>query len=67
MATFEIYRDNDTKEWCWRLRADDDSVIAVGAREFGAKQSAEEAIADVIVQGLDANVVEGVPSPTSLQ
>jgi uncharacterized protein YegP (UPF0339 family) len=65
MATFEIYRDNDTREWRWRLRADDDTVIAIGAREFRAKQSAEEAIADVIVQTSDANVVERVPSPTS--
>ena len=67
MATFEIYRDDDTKEWCWRLRADDDTVIAIGAREFGAKRHAEEAIAEVIVQTSDANVVERVPSRSSVQ
>jgi len=67
MATFEIYRDDDTKEWHWRLRADDDTVIAIGAGEFRAKRYAEEAIADVILQTSDANVVERVPSRTSVQ
>jgi uncharacterized protein YegP (UPF0339 family) len=56
-----------SKQWRWRLRADDDTVIAVGVHEFAAKRHAEEAFADVIVQGSDASVVERTPSPTSVQ
>ena len=41
---YQIYRDRASREWHWRLRADNNKDVASSAKGYKDRDSAEESI-----------------------
>ena len=62
MATFWLYRCNDG-DIGWRLRDDNDEIIAIAGEGFEAERSARESIVNVKRDAPDAKVKISDKSP----